>query len=75
MVIIARSLNIFKRKRRLIAIMKSYVENTIGGSASFCKVKESIAKELPTQNLSAHSFPEFPSIFFLRNIIVPITSC
>ena len=28
-----------------------------------CEVKESIAKELPTQNLSAHSFSEFPCIF------------
>ena len=34
MIIIERGLNNFKTKHGLIAIMKSYEENTIGGSAS-----------------------------------------
>jgi len=54
----ARSINIFKRKHRLIAIMKSYA-NTIGGGSTGFELKK-VAKVLPTQNLSAHSF-----LFFL----------
>ena len=50
----ARSINIFKRKHRLIAIMKSYVDTIGGGSTSFEQKK--VAKVLPTQNLSAYSF-------------------